>query len=214
VFGMNDGLVSNLALVLGVAAAGTEPKLVLLTGLAGLFAGAFSMAVGEYVSVASQRDVLRFQVRLEARELAEAPEEEQAELAQLLSQKGIGSEQANTMAAEIMKNPRSALDTLVREELGLDPADLGSPIAAAAASFGTFAVGAALPLLPFLATQGQRAMVASAGIAGVVLAAVGAGLGFLSGTSPLRSALRMLVLAAIAAAVTVAVGHFVGARLG
>jgi VIT1/CCC1 family predicted Fe2+/Mn2+ transporter len=214
VFGMNDGLVSNVSLVLGVAAAGTSPQTVLLTGLAGLFAGAFSMAVGEYVSVASQRDVLRFQVQLEARELEEAPEEEQAELAQLLGQKGFDAEQAGTLAAEIMKHPESALDTLVREELGLDPSDLGSPLAAAAASFATFATGAALPLAPFIWAHGRSAMIGSAGVAAVVLTAVGAMLGFLSGTSPARAAVRMLVLAGIAATITIAIGRVVGAHLG
>jgi vacuolar iron transporter family protein len=214
VFGMNDGLVSNVSLILGVAAAGTSQNTVLLSGLAGLFAGAFSMAVGEYVSVASQRDYLRWQVRMEARELAEAPEEEQAELTELFAAKGIPRDKAGEMAAEIMKNPASALDTLVREELGLDPADLGSPTAAALSSFVTFAVGAVLPLLPFIWWAGAPGMIASASITAVVLISVGAGLGILSGTSPLRSALRMLGLASVAASITVAVGRLFGATFG
>jgi VIT1/CCC1 family predicted Fe2+/Mn2+ transporter len=214
VFGMNDGLVSNVSLVMGVAAAGTAPGTVFLTGLAGLFAGAFSMAVGEYVSVASQRDVLRWQVKLEARELAEAPDEERAELGQLLAEKGLSPEKAAEMAAEIMKHPSSALDTLVREELGLDPEDLGSPVTAALSSFTTFASGAALPLLPFVWLHGRTAMVVSAAITAVVLGAVGAALGFLSGTSPLRSSLRMLGLAAAAASLTFGVGRIFGATMG
>ncbi len=126
IFGMNDGLVSNLSLILGVAGAGVEPRTVVVTGFAGLLAGAFSMAAGEYTSVASQRDLLTRQVELERREIAEAPEEEAAELALIFKQKGLSTEQASRTAAEILKNPESAVDTLVREELGLDPTDLGS----------------------------------------------------------------------------------------
>lgn len=214
VFGMNDGLVSNLALLLGVAAAGAPPNLVLVSGLAGLFAGALSMAVGEYVSVASQRDLLRRQVELERRELAEAPEEEEAELAQLLADKGLSLQQAGATAHQIMKNPASALDTLVREELGLDPDDLGSPVRAALSSFLTFAVGATVPLVPMVVLSGMAAPVAAAALGAVVLAVVGGFLGFLSGTSPLKSAARMVMLAALAAAVTVGVGRLVGATLG
>jgi VIT1/CCC1 family predicted Fe2+/Mn2+ transporter len=214
VFGANDGLVSNLSLVLGVAAAGAQRGTLLVTGLAGLFAGALSMAVGEYVSVASQRDMLRRQIVLEGRELAEAPEEEQEELAQLLREKGLSEEQAAQTAQQIMQNPDTALDTLVREELGLDPGDLGSPTRVALSSFLTFAVGAALPLVPLLFLSGRTAAVAAAAVGAVVLAGIGALLGFLSGTSPLRSAARMVALAALAAAVTVGVGRVVGASLG
>jgi vacuolar iron transporter family protein len=214
VFGANDGLVSNLSLVLGVAAAGVEKSTVLVTGLAGLFAGALSMAVGEYVSVASQRDLLRRQITLESRELVEAPEEEEGELAQLLTEKGLSDKQAAETAHQIMQNPESALDTLVREELGLDPDDLGSPVRAAVSSFLTFAAGAALPLVPLLFFSGARAAVAAAALGGVILGAVGAFVGFLSGTSPVRAAFRMVVLAALAAGVTVGVGRLVGASLG
>jgi VIT1/CCC1 family predicted Fe2+/Mn2+ transporter len=214
VFGVNDGLISNLSLVLGVAAAGVERGTVLLTGLAGLFAGALSMAVGEYVSVASQRDLLRRQITLESRELAEAPEEEEGELAQLLTEKGLSRGQAADTAHQIMQNPDSALDTLVREELGLDPDDLGSPVRAALSSFVTFAAGAALPLVPLLFLSGMRAAVASAVLGGLILAGVGAFVGFLSGTSPVRAALRMVLLAALAAGVTVGVGRLVGVSLG
>jgi VIT1/CCC1 family predicted Fe2+/Mn2+ transporter len=214
VFGANDGLVSNLALVLGVAAAGAQRAALLVTGLAGLFAGALSMAVGEYVSVASQRDLLRRQIVLEARELAEAPEEEEAELAQLLRDKGIGDQQAEETARQIMQNPESALDTLVREELGLDPDDLGSPARVALSSFLTFAAGAAVPLLPLLFLSGRSAAIGAAALGAVVLGAVGALIGFLSGTSPVRAAVRMILLAAMAAGVTVGVGRVVGASLG
>lgn len=214
VFGMNDGLVSNVALVLGVAAAGTAPGTVILTGLAGLLAGAFSMAVGEYVSVASQRDMLRRQVELEAREIQDAPEEEAKELTELLVQKGVSRDYATKMATELMKNPAAALDTMVREELGLDPTDLGSPLAAALSSFVTFALGAVLPLAPFLLTTGATAAGISGAVCAVTLALVGGFLGVLSGTNPLRSAGRMVGLAALAVAVTVTVGRLVGVNLG
>jgi len=213
IFGMNDGLVSNLSLILGVAGAGVEPHTVLVTGFAGLLAGAFSMAAGEYTSVASQRDLLARQVALEKREIEEAPEEEAAELALIFKQKGLSTEQASRTAAEIMKNPASAADTLVREELGLDPDDLGSPMGAATSSFGMFAVGAMVPIVPFLLTSGTPAVVISSTLAGAVLAGVGGFVGFLSGTSIWRSALRMLGLAALAAGITYAVGRLFGASV-
>jgi VIT1/CCC1 family predicted Fe2+/Mn2+ transporter len=210
IFGMNDGLVSNFSLVVGVAGAGVPPGAILVTGLAGLLAGASSMAVGEYTSVASQRDILARQVELERREVAEAPEEEAAELALIFKQKGLSTEQASRTAAEILKNPEQAVDTLVREELGLDPEDLGSPLGAALSSFATFAVGAAIPVLPFLFLQGTVAIALSAALAFSVLGGVGALVGFLSGTSPLRSGGRMVGLALAAAAVTYGVGRLLG----
>jgi vacuolar iron transporter family protein len=213
IFGMNDGLVSNLSLLVGVAGAGVAPQTVLLTGFAGLLAGAFSMAAGEYSSVASQRDLLTRQVELERREIAEAPEEEAAELALIFKQKGLSTEQASRTAAELLKNPESAADTLVREELGLDPQDLGSPMGAALSSFAMFSVGAFVPILPFLATSGTPAVAAAATLAFAVLAAVGGLVGFLSGTSVVRSAARMAGLAALAAGITYAVGRIFGATL-
>jgi VIT1/CCC1 family predicted Fe2+/Mn2+ transporter/rubrerythrin len=213
IFGMNDGLVSNLSLILGVAGAGVEPRTVVVTGFAGLLAGAFSMAAGEYTSVASQRDLLAQQVAMEKREIEEAPEEEAAELTLIFKQKGLSTEQASRTAAEILKNPESAADTLVREELGLDPDDLGSPMGAALSSFGMFAVGAFLPLVPFLATSGSPAVALSAAIAFLVLAGVGGLVGFLSGTSVWKSAFRMAGLAAVAAGVTYGVGRLFGATV-
>jgi VIT1/CCC1 family predicted Fe2+/Mn2+ transporter len=213
IFGMNDGLVSNLSLIAGVAGAGVEPRTVVVTGFAGLLAGAFSMAAGEYTSVASQRDLLARQVAMERREIAEAPEEEAAELALIFKQKGLSTEQASRTAAEILKNPDQALDTLVREELGLDPADLGSPWGAAVSSFAMFAVGAVVPVVPFLFMRGAPAAATAAAAAGVVLAAVGALVGFLSGTSAWKSAGRMVGLAAVAAGVTWAVGRIFGAAI-
>lgn len=214
VFGMNDGLVSNLSLVLGVAGAGAAQGALLVTGFAGLFAGACSMAVGEYISVASQRDLLKRQIDLERRELADAPQEEAQEIADIFRQKGLSQDQAERTTRELVKNPAAALDTLVREELGLDPEDLGSPLAAAASSFATFAVGASLPLLPFFAASGLAAIAVSVALSAAVLGAVGGMLGFVSGTSPLRSGLRMVLLAAAAAGVTFGLGRLVGANLG
>ncbi len=214
IFGMNDGLLSNLSLILGVAGAGVEPRTVLVTGFAGLLAGSFSMAVGEYSSVASQRDLLARQVDLEKREIDAAPEEEAAELALIFKQKGLSTEQASRTAAELLKNPDSALDTLVREELGLDPADLGSPHGAALSSFAMFSVGAFVPIVPFLFLGGNAAVASSAALAFLVLATVGGLVGFLSGTSAWKSAARMAGLAALAAGITYAVGRAFGATVG
>ena len=213
IFGMNDGLVSNLSLILGVAGAGVEPRTVVVTGFAGLLAGAFSMAAGEYTSVASQRDLLARQVALEKREIEEAPEEEAAELVLIFKQKGLSIEQASRTAAELLKNPEAAADTLVREELGLDPEDLGSPMGAALSSFAMFSVGAILPLVPFLLTSGVPAVAASSVLAFAVLAGVGGLVGFLSGTSVFRSGLRMVGLAALAAGVTYGIGRLFGATV-
>jgi vacuolar iron transporter family protein len=214
IFGMNDGIVSNLSLVLGVAGAGVGARGLLLTGIAGLLAGASSMAVGEYTSVASQRDLMKRQIDLERREIAEAPEEETAELALILEQKGLPAEQATRAAAEIMKNPEHGLDTLVREELGLDPNDLGAPALAAVSSFIMFAIGAMVPLAPFFFAAGTPAVVASAACAMLVLAVVGSFIGVLSGTGAWRSGGRMVLLAAAAAAVTFGLGRLVGSVVG
>jgi VIT1/CCC1 family predicted Fe2+/Mn2+ transporter/rubrerythrin len=213
IFGMNDGLISNLSLIAGVSGAGVEPRTVVVTGFAGLLAGAFSMAAGEYTSVASQRDLLARQVALEKREIAEAPEEEAAELALIFKQKGLSTEQASRTAAEILKNPESAADTLVREELGLDPEELGSPMGAATSSFAMFSLGALVPILPFLATHGSSAVAIAAALCFTVLAGVGGLVGFLSGTNVLVSAARMAGLAALASGVTYAVGRIFGAAV-
>jgi VIT1/CCC1 family predicted Fe2+/Mn2+ transporter len=218
IFGMNDGLLSNLSLILGVAGAGAGAGLdnhaVVVAGFAGLLGGSFSMAVGEYTSVASQRDLLTRQVELEKREIEEAPEEEAAELALIFKQKGLSTEQASRVAAEILKNPEQAADTLVREELGLDPNDLGSPWSAAWSSFVMFALGASVPLLPFLLTSGTTAAVTATLLGFGVLAGVGALVGFLSGTSAWRSAARMLGLALLATGVTYTIGRLFGAAVG
>lgn len=213
IFGMNDGIVSNVSLVLGVAGAGVGHHAIVVTGLSGLLAGACSMAVGEYTSVASQRDLLLRQIDLERRELVEAPEEEAAELALILMQKGLSAHQAEEAATEILKNPDQALDTLVREELGLDPTDLGSPMQAAVSSFGMFAVGAVIPLVPFLLGSSHGPAL-SAGLSGAVLGAVGGLVGILSGGGAVKAGLRMVALAAVAAGITFALGKVFGVVVG
>src|SRR5262249_29122341 len=150
-----------------------------ITGLSGMLAGACSMAVGEYTSVASQRDLLRRQILLEKREIEEAPEEEAAELALILENKGLKPEHAARAAKEMLKDPVQGLATLVREELGLDPHDLGSPIRAAVSSFLTFALGALVPLVAFVLFHGVGAVIASLVISAIVLASVGAFVGVL-----------------------------------
>lgn len=213
VFGVNDGLVSNTALILGVAAAGSGDANVIVAGIAGTLAGAFSMAVGEYVSVASQRDLMKRQIEIERRELVDAPEEEQRELELILQGKGIAPEQAKEVAAAIFKDPEKALDTMVREELGLDPKSLGSPIGAAVPSFFAFTLGALIPLSPFVFLGDMPAAIASASVSAFVLGSVGALIGFLSGTGTLRSGARMVGLAAVATGVTVSLGRAIGVTL-
>ena len=165
IFGVSDGLVSNLALVMGVAgASGGEGSFVLLAGIAGLLAGAFSMAAGEYISMQSQRELFERQIALERAELEAMPEEEQRELALVYQAKGFTEAEANTIAARMFKDPEHALDTLIREELGLDPDELGSSWGAAGGSFVAFAIGAVIPVVPYLLTTGSLAFWASCGL--------------------------------------------------
>ncbi|MEX2204272.1 MAG: VIT1/CCC1 transporter family protein [Actinomycetota bacterium] len=215
IFGVNDGLVSNLSLIFGVAGAGVSNKVVILAGVAGMLAGAFSMAAGEYISVRVQREVFERLIHLEAHEIWTEPEEERAELAELYIRKGLSRELADRLSEEIMKDPALALDTHAREELGLDPDEgLGSPEAAAASSFTTFSVGAFVPLLPFLFGSGAAAVAVSAGLAGTALFGVGAAMTYLTGRSPLLSGARMLLIGAGAAAITYLVGTLLSASVG
>jgi VIT1/CCC1 family predicted Fe2+/Mn2+ transporter len=207
IFGVNDGLVSNLSLIFGVAGAGVDNNVVILAGVAGLLAGAFSMASGEYISVKVQREVFERLIHLEAHEIGSDPEAERAELAELYVRKGLPGDLAERLATELMRDPEVALDTHAREELGLDPQEgLGSPLAAAGASFAMFAVGALVPLLPFLVTTGTPAVLASAVLSGIALFAVGAAMSSLTGRSFVLSGLRMLGLGAAAATITYFVG--------
>ncbi|HEV3474045.1 MAG TPA: VIT1/CCC1 transporter family protein [Actinomycetota bacterium] len=210
VFGINDGLVSNLALVMGVAGSQASGRFVMLAGLAGLLAGAFSMAAGEYISVRSQRELFEREIALEAEEVEAMPEEEANELALIYRAKGIPREQAEALATRIMADPRSGLDTMVREELGLNPEELGSPQGVAASSFVSFATGALVPLVPYLVGSGTAAFVGAIIAAGVALFAVGAGISLLTGKGVLRSGLRQVLVGAVAAAITFGVGRLVG----
>jgi len=215
VFGVDDGLVSNVSLVLGVAGAGAASGYVLTAGVAGLLAGALSMAAGEYVSVRSQREMYEHQIALEREELAEYPEEEAEELALIYQARGVALEQAREVSRALLTNPAAALDVLAREELGLNPDDLGSPWQAAASSFVAFALGAAVPLIPFLCGfTAARATASAVAITLVALFAVGLGLSLFTGRDALRSALRMVLIGGGAGAVSFLVGHAVGVAIG
>jgi len=211
IFGVSDGLVSNLALVMGVAgAAGDQGRFIFLAGVAGLLAGSFSMAAGEYISMQSQRELFERQIALERAELEAMPEEEQAEMAALYRAKGFPPHEAEAIAARLFENPERALDTLVREELGLDPDQLGSPVGAAVGSFIAFAFGAAVPVLPYALGNGPGAFVMSLVLSLVALFAVGAGVSLLTGRGLLFSGFRQVVIGAVAAGVTFLVGSIAG----
>jgi len=216
VFGVSDGLVSNSALVMGFAGAQTNGEFVLLAGVAGLLAGAFSMGSGEYVSMRAQKELFERQIELEREELALDPEEEKKELTLIFRAKGLSREQAEETAARLMENPQIALETLVREELGLDPSSLGSPWGAAIGSFIAFGVGAVIPVIPFFigADASVGYVIASAGMSAIALFAVGASLSLFTGRSALFSGVRQLGLGAIAAALTFVIGRLVGVSTG
>jgi VIT1/CCC1 family predicted Fe2+/Mn2+ transporter len=210
IFGVNDGLVSNLSLIFGVAGAGVDNEVVVLAGVAGLVAGAFSMSSGEYISVRVQREVFERLIHLEAHEIGSDPEAERLELEELYVRKGLPRDLSEQLSTELMKDPELALATHAREELGLDPQEgLGSPIAAAGSSFVMFAVGAFIPLVPFLVSSGTAAVVASAVLSGLALFGVGAAMSYLTGRPWLYSGLRMLGIGGAAAAIT----YFVGKAL-
>ena len=215
VLGANDGLVSNLSLVMGVLGADVADRTVLLTGLAGLVAGATSMAMGEWLSVTSARELYQDQVATESDELMQNPEEEEMELALIYEAKGVEREEAKKLAHRLLADRKSALDTLVREELGLDPEDLGgSPYVAAGTSFGLFSLGAIFPVLPYFFLTGIAAVVASVALAGLALAISGVITALFTARGPLFSAVRQLVIGYGAALVTFAIGRLVGVSLG
>jgi VIT1/CCC1 family predicted Fe2+/Mn2+ transporter len=213
VFGINDGLVSNLSLILGVAGASSNAGFILLSGIAGLLAGAFSMAAGEYVSVRSQREMYEHQIGLEEAELAEYPAEEAEELALIYAARGMNREDALALARRTIADPRQALDTLAREELGLNPEELGSPWGAALSSFFSFGAGALVPLLPFLFARAEGALIAAIAVTGVALFGVGAMISLFTGRSAVRDGLRMLAIGGGAGAVTYLVGTLLGVSL-
>ena len=211
IFGVSDGLVSNLSLVMGVAgAASSNPSFILLAGVAGLLAGSFSMAAGEYISMQSQRELFERQIALERAEMEAMPDEEEAELAASYRAKGFTADEAARIAHRIFADPDAALDMLVREELGLDPDQLGSPWGAAAGSFVAFAIGASIPVIPWLFGGGSAALMISLGLSLIALFMVGAGVSLLTGRGLLFSGFRQLGIGLAAALVTFAIGSIIG----
>jgi VIT1/CCC1 family predicted Fe2+/Mn2+ transporter len=205
VFGVNDGLVSNTCLVMGVAGAAVEPGIILITGVAGLLAGAFSMAAGEFISMLSQKEMFEHQIAQERDELERYPAEEAEELALIYAARGIPLDEARKITKKLIANPDQALDTLAREELGLNPDDLGSPLGAALSSFIAFCIGASLPLIPFLLGLSRGVLIA-ASLSGIALFVVGATLSLFSGKGAFLGGLRMLLIGAAAAGATYGIG--------
>jgi vacuolar iron transporter family protein len=210
IFGVSDGLTTNISLVLGVAAANTGPGFVRLAGLAGLLAGSFSMAAGEYVSMRAQAELFGRELKVEAAAIKADPDTEQRELALIYRARGLRPALADKVAAQLMRDPDQALESHARDELGIRPDQLGSPFGAAGWSLGAFGVGAAVPLLPWYFTQGTAAVLASVSLGAVAALAVGASVGIATARSPVRSALRQLAITALAAGVVFLVGRIVG----
>jgi VIT1/CCC1 family predicted Fe2+/Mn2+ transporter len=207
---VSDGLVTNVSLVLGIAGASPGGGIVRLAGIAGLVAGSFSMAAGEYLSMSAQRELLERELDIERNALDRSPEGETNELRGMYVKRGINPTVARDMANEVMQDPQLALETHAREELGIDPEQLGSPIQAAVASFFTFALGAFIPLLPWLITSGTKAVVASVVLGALASIAVGVVLAAYTERSYVRSALRQLTITVVAAGVTYGVGRAIG----
>lgn len=214
VLGANDGLTSNLALVMGVAGAAFKSSVILIAGLTGLLAGAFSMAIGEWVSVQSARELYERQVRTEAAELRSVPDEEQEELALIYEAKGLPRAEAEQVAERLMGNEQEALDAMVREELGLDPSTLGgSPYAAGGSSLVLFSLGAIIPLIPFFFTSGIAAVVAAIVSAAVGLFVIGALISLLTGRGAVFTGMRQLVFGLLAAGLTFGLGRLIGTAI-
>jgi vacuolar iron transporter family protein len=211
VFGISDGLVTNVSLILGVAGAHPGGGIVRLTGLAGLVAGAFSMAAGEFISMQAQRELLQRELEVEREALERSPAAERGELVAIYERRGLPRAFAHQLAEVMMRDPKVALETHAREELGIDPTSLGSPIIAALSSFATFALGALLPLIPWLIAHGNGALVGSIAIGTSAAIGVGALLAALTRRSIVKGAARQLLVAALAAAVTYGIGRAVGA---
>lgn len=210
VFGVSDGLVSNVSLILGLAGASPPVSVIRLAGLAGLLGGAFSMAAGEYISMRAQRELFEREIEIERREIERHPTTELRELVHLYESRGIPSALARQLADEMMSDPKLALETHTREELGVNPDSLGRPVQAAVASFVTFSVGAVIPLVPFIATSGTAAVVAAVIAAGVAALVVGGLLSLFTGKDWWWSALRQLLICATAGAVTFGLGKAIG----
>jgi VIT1/CCC1 family predicted Fe2+/Mn2+ transporter len=210
VFGINDGLVSNFSLVMGFAGAEAQPEYVLLAGVAGLLAGSFSMAAGEYVSMRAQRELFEQQIAMEKQELEMSPKEEEEELSLIYQAKGVPAQEAAILARRIIQNPKTAIDTLAREELGLDPAELGSPWRAAVSSFLAFVLGAFVPVAPYIFASGRAAWMASALASFLALFAVGAVISIFTARGPFLSGMRMVGFGLLASTITYTVGWLLG----
>jgi VIT1/CCC1 family predicted Fe2+/Mn2+ transporter len=214
VFGVNDGLVSNTSLVMGFAGSGAAATVILFAGLAGLLAGALSMAAGEYISMRSQREAYERELALEEKELRDDPEAESEELALIYRAKGLDQQEAERVAQTIMKDHDAALNTMAREELGLDPDELGSPWSAAISSLLAFAAGAVVVVLPYMFGSGRAALIIAIMLAGLALFGVGAVLGTLNGRGALRSGTRQLLIGGGAALLVFVIGHLASALAG
>ncbi|HEV3367868.1 MAG TPA: VIT1/CCC1 transporter family protein [Acidimicrobiales bacterium] len=211
VFGVSDGLVSNVALILGMAGAHASPGAVRLAGIAGLIAGAFSMAAGEYISMRAQSELMLRELDVERQAIRHEPEDERRELAAIYKSRGLDAAMAEELSAKMMRDPELALETHAREELGINPDETGNPLQAAGSSFVMFALGAFIPLLPWLFTVGAAATWWSVVLGAVGAFSVGGALAHFTGRSWLWSASRQLLISGIAAGVTYSVGHLVGA---
>ena len=214
VLGASDGLLSNFNLVMGVAGAALSGKAILLTGMAGLLAGAISMALGEWISVQSSRELYQEQIEREREEIASDPEEEVEELVLIYRARGLSEPQARALAERLMGDPTTALETLARDELGIDPDELGgSAWEAAITSFLLFAAGAILPVIPYFFLSGTTALVASAGLSTVGLFLIGAAITLFTGRPVLYSGTRQVLFGLAAAAVTFSVGRLIGVTI-
>lgn len=213
VFGGSDGLVSNLSLVMGMAGAVSETHVVVIAGVAGLLAGAFSMAVGEYVSVSSQHELFESQVELQRRQLREQPDVERSILEEIYCSRGFTPTEATQVAATLLATPERALETMVRDEIGLDRRAIGGPFAAAGSSFVAFVIGAVVPVVPFLFLSESPAIWTALALSLAALFGLGVGVARLTGRSRWRGGLRQLALGGIAAAVTYGVGFVIGAQV-
>lgn len=213
VFGVSDGLVSNVALILGVAGASTDAVFVRVAGVSGLLAGAISMAAGEYVSMKAQNELVEREIEIERQSIADDPETETRELAAIYRERGIRPETAEQVALEVMADPVIALDVHTREELGVDPDGLGNPVLAAGSSFLAFVVGAFLPLVPWLLGGGNGAVVASVTIGLIAAAAVGVLLAYFTERPVWRSSTRQVLVAAGSCAATYIIGSMLGGSI-
>ena len=213
VFGLSDGLVSNLSLVAGVSGASTARAAVLVGGIAGLVAGSLSMASGEYVSMQANRELLERELEIERREIEADPTGETLELAGIYAERGIDTDAALTMANRMMENPDTALEAHARDELGINPSQLGSPLGAAVASFLAFAIGAAIPVVPWFFVSGTAGVVISLALGILAAAVLGGSVGLLAGRSWVRGAFRQIVVVVGAFTATYVIGRAVGAAV-